>query len=422
MLTELDVLPLARVAAIEMGQSPSSVFVNDSGHGVPFLQGNAEFGPDHPEARLYCTRPGKLAQPDDILISVRAPVGAVNRADREYGIGRGLAGVRFTAADPRYGFHALELAARQLHRVSQGTTFEAVGKNELQQLLLSIPSLTEQRRISEVLDTAEEAIRQTEMLIANLKQIKQGLLHDLLIRGLNGNGELRDPVVHPEQFKNSPLGWIPLEWEVSNVEAEFHLATGFTLGAHRVPRFRPRKYLRVANVHRDEVRLEDLAELEASDAELVGRTLELDDLLIVEGHANPNEIARCARVPSQAVGLTFQNHLFRLRSKRIHPVFSCAWLNGDYARRYWRRMTATSSGLHTINSRMLMRLDVIVPQPAEQREIVDVIVAHNARIHAEEAYRGKLQLLKKGLMQDLLTGRVRVPVPEREPELVEAGV
>ena len=71
---------------------------------------------------------------------------------------------------------------------------------------LCVPSLPEQRRIAEILDTLDEAIRRTEQIIAKLKQIKQGLLHDLLTRGIDENGELRDPERHPEQFKDSPLG------------------------------------------------------------------------------------------------------------------------------------------------------------------------------------------------------------------------
>ena len=77
-----------------------------------------------------------------------------------------------------------------------------------------LPPLPEQRRIAEILDTLDEAIRKTEQVIAKLQQMKQGLLHDILTRGIDDNGELRDPDRHPEQFKDSPLGRIPRGWEV----------------------------------------------------------------------------------------------------------------------------------------------------------------------------------------------------------------
>jgi type I restriction enzyme S subunit len=81
-----------------------------------------------------------------------------------------------------------------------------------QQILL--PPLPEQHRIAEILDTLDDAIRKTEQVIAKLQQMKQGLLHDLLTRGIDEKGELRDPEQHPEQFKDSPLGRIPKDWEI----------------------------------------------------------------------------------------------------------------------------------------------------------------------------------------------------------------
>ena len=88
----------------------------------------------------------------------------------------------------------------------------------MDRLSVWLPPLPEQRRIAEILDTVDEAIRRTEQVIAKLQQMKQGLLHDLLTRGIDENGELRDPERHPEQFKDSPLGRIPREWEVGPLE------------------------------------------------------------------------------------------------------------------------------------------------------------------------------------------------------------
>ncbi len=349
-----------------------------------------------------------MCQPGDALVSVRAPVGALNKADRSYCIGRGLAAVRFHGVLPEFGWHLLNYWARDLRIVSQGSTFEAIGKTELQDLRVLFLPEPEQRRIAEILDTADAAIQQTEALIAKLKQMKAGLLHDLLTRGLDEHGQLRDPVAHPEQFKESPLGPIPATWKVSSVSAEFDISTGFTLGPHRRPRQSRRKYLRVANVQRERILLDDIAELEATDTEMVDRLLAEDDLLIVEGHADAHEIGRCARVPAEAGGLTFQNHLFRLRSKRLLVRFALAWLNEQWVRAYWRRLCVSSSGLNTINLTMLRALPVPVPEPEEGQAIAAILDAHDARIHAEEAYLDKLRLLKKGLMDDLLTGRVRV--------------
>jgi type I restriction enzyme S subunit len=154
--------------------------------------------------------------------------------------------------------------------------------------------------------------------------------------------------------------------------------------------------------------LDDIAELEAEDREFSTRLLEKDDLLIVEGHANPDEIGRCAIVPVEAVGLTFQNHLFRLRSRQLVPKFALAWLNSEWVRAYWRCLCGTSSGLNTINRTILNAIPVPVPDKEEQRRIIAVINTQKTRICTEEAYRDKLKLQKQGLMHDLLTGKVRI--------------
>jgi type I restriction enzyme S subunit len=300
------------------------------------------------------------------------------------------------------------LSGLPLNKLDSSTGVPGLNRHDAYALQVLVPPLPEQRCIAEILDAAEEAIRQTERVIAKLEAVKAGLLHDLLTYGLDEHGRLRDPQAHPEQFKDSPLGRIPREWEISSVESEFEVVTGFTLGPHRHPRKNRKPYLRVANVLREEVLLDDIAELEASYDEMVGRVLQEDDLLVVEGHANPNEIGRCARVPIEAEGLTFQNHLFRLRSKHLDTRFALAWLNSYWVRDHWRRMCRTSSGLNTINSTMLRNLPVPIPGGQEQHCIAAILDTHDARIRAEKAGLAKLRQAKRGLMDDLLTGRVRV--------------
>jgi type I restriction enzyme, S subunit len=154
--------------------------------------------------------------------------------------------------------------------------------------------------------------------------------------------------------------------------------------------------------------------LEAIAVEMVSKVLEVGDLLVVEGHANPEEIGRCAMATAEVVGFTFQNHLFRLRSRRLNPLFGLAYLNGPWTRAYWRRMCSTSSGLNTINRTKLARLEVSVPQQAEQEMITRRLAEAEVRVTIEESLLAKLKLLKKGLMEDLLTGRVRVNVEEEQ--------
>lgn len=216
----------------------------------------------------------------------------------------------------------------------------------------------------------------------------------------------------------------PTDWTQSSIGNEFDIATGFTLNANRKPVQNRRQYLRVANVQRGEISLDDLAELEAEADEFTARQLQADDLLIVEGHADPLAIGRCARVPPEAAGLTFQNHLYRLRSRGVEVGFATHWLNSEFARRYWQGRCATSSGLHTINQRMLRSLPIPIPPLPEQRAVAAVLDAADAAIDRTRAAVAAARRLKRGLVQALLTRGVgpggRIRDPDREPEAFAA--
>jgi len=165
----------------------------------------------------------------------------------------------------------------------------------------------------------------------------------------------------------------------------------------------------VANVQRDSLDLSDVHELEAKDHEYWPRCLALDDLLIVEGHADSMEIGRCARVTEEAVGMTFQNHLYRLRTKGdITAGFACMWLNSIYARRFWNARCATSSGLNTINQRALKQLALPVPSEREQHDIMSIVDHSRRHRDSVSLMRSRLEDLKSSLLHDLLTGKVRV--------------
>jgi type I restriction enzyme S subunit len=219
----------------------------------------------------------------------------------------------------------------------------------------------------------------------------------------------------PTAFVQTRLGRLPAEWRLSTVGAEFDIQTGFTLNAGRRPRHRKRRYLRVANVQRDALDLGDVQELEARDAEFTPRSLKVDDLLVVEGHADRMQIGRCARITPPAEGMTFQNHLFRLRTRGdVLPYFACLWLNSEYAQRYWNARCATSSGLNTINQRALRRMVVPVPSKTEQERIAEVSSSQRAQGERLMAKRQAYVDLQNALMCDLLAGRVSVGSTRRE--------
>ncbi len=150
-----------------------------------------------------------------LLVTSRATIGAVALASRPTSTNQGFKSVVFgPGTEPGFYFHLFKRLTPELTRRASGTTFLEISGREFGAVRVPVPPLCEQRRMAEILDTLDEAIQRTEQIIAKLKQIKQCLLHDLLARGIDENGELRDPEQHPEQFKDSPLGRIPRAWKI----------------------------------------------------------------------------------------------------------------------------------------------------------------------------------------------------------------
>ena len=274
---------------------------------------------------------------------------------------------------------------------------------------LPCPPPEEQAAIARLLDAVDMALEMTRRTAMRAMDLFTSVVTELLGRGLGHDGKVRDPLENVSDFVLTSLGRLPRDWRISTVGNEFEVQSGFTINSSRRPHLQKRRYLRVANVQRDFLDLSDVHELEAKDHEFWPRSLAQDDLLIVEGHADSMAIGRCARVTDQAAGMTFQNHLYRLRTKGASTAgFACMWLNSTYARQFWNARCATSSGLNTINQRALKQLVLPVPSESEQLDILSIV--EQGRRHRETVSMKRLRLeqLKSSLMHNLLTGRLRV--------------
>jgi type I restriction enzyme S subunit len=314
----------------------------------------------------------------------------------------------FLTADYFYRWIACDQVQAYLSASAEGTTgLNNLSHSFFRAMTIPVPPPAEQHAISLVLQRADDAIEAADAAVDAARMVRRGLLTDLLMYGIGQDGRLRD-AGHDDQFAHSRLGTIPRDWRLSSVGQEFTLQTGITLNQARRGYYTRHHYLRVANVRREQVDLCDVQELGATETELASRRLQPKDLLVVEGHANRREIGRCALIPDAAAGMTFQNHLFRLRTRGpLVPEFACLWLNSEYAQRYWDARCGTSSGLNTINQRALRRLVVPVPEPREQKAIAELVAAQQAYIDELVTRRALLKDVKRALVDDLLTGRVR---------------
>ena len=170
---------LGNISNIVMGQSPDSSTVSDVEGGIEFHQGKASFGKVFiNNSGLYCTKPSKIAIPDDILLSVRAPVGTLNITDRELCIGRGLVAIRkYIHIENKFFYYFTMALEEELVKKSTGTTFKAVASTAIKEFLIPLPPLEEQNRIvakidliMDYLDKLQQEIESQEIILKDILQ------------------------------------------------------------------------------------------------------------------------------------------------------------------------------------------------------------------------------------------------------------
>lgn len=326
-------------------------------------------------------------------------------------------------------FHVLRASAdtdgRFLFHVTQSERFRrsglafmagSAGQQRVQRDLFhcfEVPCFTweEQARVACVLDTLDTAIRQTEAIIAKLKQVKQGLLHDLLTRGIDENGELRPPQSEaPHLYKQSPLGWIPKEWDAVRI--------GSTLvhpprnGLYKPPSLIGRGTLIVgqtAFTHDGSVDTALARRARVSIKELDYFGLEPSDLLVTRVYATASGVGLPYLVPSLLESAVYESNMMRLRARSevIKSEVLFAWLRSAAVRRQIAG-AISSSNQSSINQQSLSAIVIGCPDTAEQERIVSVATAFGYKQTHSALHHRQLNDLKTGLMSDLLTGRVRV--------------
>ncbi len=164
---------LRDVCEINMGQSPDSSSYNEEGRGIPFFQGNADFGERNPVTRVWCDAPSKIANANDILISVRAPIGAVNYASETCCIGRGLAAITpdLSRVSSEYIFWLLKGKNAELNSKGTGSTFKAINRKALEEIQVPDISFEKQAAYAANLEIAYRIIQMRNQQLSALDDL-----------------------------------------------------------------------------------------------------------------------------------------------------------------------------------------------------------------------------------------------------------
>jgi len=413
---------LGEVCDISIGGTPSrnqSSFWAEGDEGYPWAA-ISDMGPKFiTKTNEKITRSGiinsnaKYVHSGTTLMSFKLTLGRVGIAGIDLYTNEAIAAFvpKSENVNSRWLYHVLPRVVIST-TAEQAIKGQTLNKKKLNRLRVHIPSSLEQRRIAEILDTIDEAIQKTEALISKLKAMKQGLLHDLLTRGFDKNGKLRDPKAHPEQFKDSPLGRIPREWEVITIgKIAIHVGSGLTpRGGSEVYKTSGVIFIRSQNVTFDGLKLADIAFIDSKTHEQMQRSevFANDVLLNITGAS----IGRCCPLPEGLGPTNVNQHVcaIRLPSPRREDAFYLSSVLSSHIGQHQIDVLNAGGNREGLNYQQLRSFVIPWPEKDERTKAANIIAAHDARIRTEEQYCDKLKLQKKGLMHDLLTGKVRVKI------------
>ena len=409
-MTELGPLPkewrmvrLGEVANLIMGQSPPSNTYNTAMKGLPFLQGKAEFGNVHPNPIKWCSAPLKTANQNDVLISVRAPVGDVNLADREYCIGRGLAAIsaKPTILDAYFTFYYLLLAKEKLEAKGSGSTFQSINKSILQEFPIPLPPLAEQRAIAHLLRTVQRAKQAADGAIAALKDLKKSLMQHLFTYG-------PVPVTERERvaLQESELGPLPAHWRVVRLGEVAEFGKNRTMQQPRtslIP-FMPMSLLPEDTIYISQWEMRRDKEIRS------GIPIQNGDFLLAK--ITPSfENGKQGIVKDIPGGWGYAStEVIPIRPySELHTEYLAFYLKQPSIRQELAGKMEGSTGRQRLPKMAVQQLPIPLPPLAEQREIARMLQAVDARIAAGQARRAALEELFKTLLHVLMSARIRLP-------------
>lgn len=370
---------LKELVDIQMGQSPDSKFYNYDKIGLPFYQGKADFGRINPTPKIWCSKSKKEAKLNDILISVRAPVGDLNINNEQSCIGRGLAAITCKSdVDMMYLYYHLKYLKPQLRQISTGSTFESINRSQLENLIIDYKPYSEQIKISNILQVVQRQIEVKEKLLR---------LYDLLIKSrfvdLFGDIELNEKK------------WKKIKFGELIKSANNGLARRGNDKAGNI-------VLRLIELQENLINYSDPNRILLTDDEKKRYKLLEGDLLFARVNGNPKNVGRCATFYEYEEQVYHNDHIIRTScdKSQLDSVFAAYLFNSEYGKNKISRKIKTSAGQYTINQEGLKSIEIILPPIVIQYSFAEFVKQINKLKSDVQKSIDETQLLMDSLMQE----------------------
>ena len=300
---------------------------------------------------------------------------------------------------PHYLLYTLFSKAiiEQCSRMMVGGQYPALNQSQVKNLKLPRPPLPEQHRIAEILTTADTAIRKVDDAIAKTERLKRGLMQELLTKG-----------IRHEEFKHSEVGRIPGGWEVAKVKK---VIISYKNGIYKHRKYYGNGYpcIRRYNILNGYINTEDTPLVEVTSQELGEYGLKKGDI-VVNRVNTPELVGKAGVVPQNLGKATFESENIRIRfdATKVFPNFFAIFTQTAKYKIQIRSFSKTAVAQATITQKDLDNLKIPLPPLQEQRRIAEIISTVDKKLELERKRKEKLGRIKKGLMNDLLTGKKRV--------------
>jgi type I restriction enzyme S subunit len=391
-----------------MGQSPLSEDCNSENIGLPFLQGNAEFGEFYPTPKLYCDKANKFAEYGDILLSVRAPVGAINISNQKVGIGRGLCAIRTNKSNSKFVYYYLNHSKEELDSISTGSTFKAINLDDVKNLSIPAIEYKEQTQIANYLDhkttQIDTLISKKEQFISLLQEERIAVINQAVTKGL-------DPTV---PMKNSGIEWlgeIPEHWETYRIDWITNIVRGNT-GFKKDELLDNGEYVALQYGKTYKVDVVDYSFNYFVNSEFYkeNQIVSKGDTILISTSETIEDLGHTCYYNNENIGLLGgEQILLKPNRKVLYEKYLY-----QYARQFCLGLKKYAKGLKVFryNTNDLKQIFIAIPSIEEQIQIADFLDRETIRIESLTIKMKKeIELLKEyktALISEVVTGKVGV--------------
>lgn len=389
---------LSQTCNLIMGQSPPGSSYNEKGEGFPFLQGKAEFSHKSPKHNKFTTKPLKISPEGSTLMSVRAPVGDVNFSDREYCIGRGLAAIKLKNGDNTFLYYCLLHHKKDFEAEGTGSTFKAINKSKIADFKINLPQVFEQQKIAKVLSIVEESKEKTQNVITALKELKKSTMKHLF-----KYGAVKFKDIDKVKLKETEIGEMPEGWAVEEIKNLIEKTKQKDMRKEN----NEFKYIDVSSIDRVSYKIIEFTPHKGKTSPSRARKIvKNNDIIVATVRPTLKRIAFVSEdYDNQICSTAFC--VLRANQEKLNPAFLYYSTQRSL---FFDALESIQRGVSypAVTDSDIKKQKIVFPPLACQDEIAEILSSVDSKIEQKENKKKALEELFKTMLDNLMTGKVRV--------------